>query len=175
MYKVCAIKPVTGKVGTQDTVNDLNKIYDPTQESVETYLQNLPYVYDDAAMMYLYQAAFQQFLGENPMNIGEGIAWRNIAQYQFQSWGQLESILRSNYERAITDTNNKLTSTQLDYAGRLQEIQLLNIDGNTRILQVYVIISFDNIPITQTITTNVVILQPDWNNLKIMNILLHGK
>jgi hypothetical protein len=163
---IVTIKPFTGKIFNPDThleentINDITGFYTEFQ-TIEEYFstKNIQYLYGVDAMMELYRCAFQQFIGENPMNIEEGIAWRNINSYPFINWEQLKSVLYANYERAIVDTNNKLSDNQSDYIGALNSLELIGINAQTRLLSVALTIGFYNIPEIRKSELNVLIGQ----------------
>lgn len=174
MYTVCTIKPYTGQLGDKSVINDLNKFYNPT-EDLQNYLDNLPYVYDIEAMMYLYKSAFQTFMGENPMNIQEGIAWKNITSYPFKNWIQLNSVLFANYSRAIEDTNNKLSQTQLDFAGELISCQAIGIEETSRMLSVNVTIGFPNLQEIASEVSTLNVGRPDLSIRQVIKGIIDGK
>lgn len=178
MYTICTIKPYTGMINSQYVVNDLNKFYTPDPDNINSlqfYLDNLPYIYDIEAMMYLYKSAFQTFYGENPINLDEGISWQNIAAYPFKNWIQLNSVLAANYTRAIEDTNAKLSDTQLDFAGELISCQAVGVEETTRILSVNVIIGFPKLQQIINDTNNLIIGSPNLSTKEIIQGIINGK
>lgn len=181
---VCTIKPFNGtlRVGDKNivTFNDLIKKfkYDPTSKDtydlqLKKYFANeVQYAYGVEAMLYMYQSEFWTFLGENPIDLDEGIAWQNISSYPFTSRAMLINVVSNNISRAIDNVNNKLAESQSSWAGiMVGDVSITSFDQINRELTFSVTIAFDQQAITETMNLNMAIKHETKNNKNLIKLM----
>lgn len=171
--QVCTIKP--------NQNNDINAdfVYDPLSEL--TYEQQLKiffkdkvhYAFNEEAMCINYKTRILTFLGEDPVDISTGAAWKNIFSNPYNTVAELQTALQNVISTAISYENSLLSDSQYAlYAGTFDgNIYVINFDADSRQMVIGFNVFFINTGVTNMISIGAAFHQQNLNYKQIYKVM----